>query len=517
MMPELDLLTATAVDIAKALEAGTVSSEALVQQYLNRIHKYNGYLHAIIATTPTEIILPMARSLDDERAQGRVRGPLHGVPIILKDNIATDPKLGMDTTSGTYALVGSKVGESAPLAKQLQDAGVLILGKGNLSASSADSEVSGVQMPCGWSAIGGLTQSPFVIGGKKWDDGFGGHSSAGGSSSGPCVAVAAGLAPMSVGTDTNGSILLPATRGDVFAMKPTLGLISQKGIVPICLEFDSAGPIARCAQDIAALMDVMVDHSFDDKKPPGGYSSKVTGSLEGIKLGVLNPKNWNLPSAVATPVPSIQKQQHDEISAVYHKLRASGATVKEVEIASLDGLEVDGIGLIGQVMNSGFKPDFEAYLESLESSQVRTLGQVMQFMKSHADLEFPPESPNMSRLEMAENFVISSEAREEAIRKMRDFGRNQAIDKCLQDNEIDVILGPADSEIDDYYSAAGYPMACLPLSYCDYNMRPFGICALASEYQEGVLVQLMSAWDGAVERKRVLPRCLEGPTPAPCT
>ncbi|KAF5706587.1 amidase family [Fusarium mundagurra] len=238
----------------------------------------------------------------------------------------------------------------------------------------------------------------------------------------------------------------------------------------------------------------MVDHSFDDKKPPGGYSSKVTGSLEGIRLGVLNPKNWNLPSAVATPVPSIQKQQHDEISAAYHKLRASGATVKEVEIASLDGLEVDGIGLIGQVMNSGFKPDFEAYLESLDS-----------------------KSPNMSRLEMAENFVLSSEAREEAIRNMRDFGRNQAIDKCLQDNEIDVILGPADSEIDDYYSAAGYPMACLPLSYCDYNMRPFGVCTLASEYQEGVLVQLMSAWDGAVERKRMLPRCLEGPTPAPCT
>ncbi|KAF5666583.1 glutamyl-tRNA(gln) amidotransferase subunit A [Fusarium circinatum] len=438
-MPELDLLTAPAVDIAKALEAGTVSSEALVQQYLNRIHKYNGYLHAVIATTPTDIILPMARSLDNERAQGRIRGPLHGIPIILKDNIATDPKLGMDTTSGTYALVGSKVGEAAPLAKQLQDAGVLILGKGNLS-------------------------------------------SAGGSSSGPCVAVAAGLAPMSVGTDTNGSILLPATRGDVFAMKPTLGLISQRGIVPICLEFDSAGPIARCAQDIAALMDVMVDHSFDDKKPPVGYSSKLTGSLDGIRIGVLNPKNWSLPSIVATPVPSIQKQQHDEISAAYGKLRATGATVKEVEIASLDGLEVDGTGLIGQVMNSGFKPDFEAYLKGLDSSQVRTLGQVMQFMKSHADLEFPPESPNMGRLEMAESFVISSEAREEAIRKMRDFGRNQAIDKCLQDNEIDVILGPADSEIDDYYSAAGYPMACLPLSYCDYNMRPFGICALASEY-----------------------------------
>ncbi|KAF4451405.1 amidase family protein [Fusarium austroafricanum] len=332
-----------------------------------------------------------------------------------------------------------------------------------------------------------------------------GEQSAGGSSSGPCVAVAAGLAPISIGTDTNGSLLLPATRCDVFALKPTLGVLSQEGIVPICREFDSAGPIAKCAEDIAAMMDIMVEPEHLSKQPSGTYSSMLTGTLEGIRIGVLDPKNWSLPSAVATPVASINKQQNEEISAAFERLQATGATVKEVEIASLDGLEVD---------DSGFKPDFEEYLRGLESSKVRTLGEVMEFMESNADLEFPPESPNMGRLEIADSFLLSIEERKEAIRKMREFGRNEAINKCLVDNNIDVILGPGDSEIDDYYSAAGYPMACLPLSYCDYNKRPFGVCALASEYQEGLLIQLMSAWDQAVKRKRVLPTCLEGPTPS---
>ncbi|KAI3336488.1 putative glutamyl-tRNA amidotransferase subunit A [Xylariaceae sp. AK1471] len=505
-MAALDLLTATAGDLEAALSDGRLTSENLVSEYLSRIEKYNGYLRAVISTPPKRHVLKIARDLDLERAAGQVRGPLHGIPIILKDNIGTDPELGMETTAGTFALVGSRVAREAPLSRQLQDAGAIIIGKGNLSELS---NYRGFQMPCGWSAVGGLTQSPFVTGGKIWDDGYGGHSSPGGSSSGSCVAVVAGLSPISIGTDTNGSLLMPATRNDVFSLKPTLGLISQEGICPISIEFDSAGPIARDPRDIAILMDILVDPS-QNAKPAGGYMKSVTGSFDGMRIGVLDPKHWHLPGAMAVPNIEVERQQERDILAAYDALRSAGAEVKDVEIASLDGLEANGLSQIARVMNSGFKKDFEAYLESLEVSKVRTLDEVIQFMRDHAEVEMPKESPNMTRLEGAAKFKLSETERRRAIEAMRDFGQRQAIDLCLEQYGVDVIIGPADSKIGDYYTAAGYPMAVLPLTYLDFNQRPFGVCALASKYQEGTLIHLMSAWAALFNKSRRVPTCLRG-------
>ncbi|KAK7423031.1 hypothetical protein QQX98_001321 [Neonectria punicea] len=188
----------------------------------------------------------------------------------------------------------------------------------------------------------------------------------------------------------------------------------QQGIVPICLEFDSAGPVARCAEDIASLMDIMADPSYHAKKPAGGYSSSLTGSLEGLRIGVLDPKDWHLPPGVATLVPEVDAQQENEVAAAYDKLRAAGAVVKQVQIAPLDGLELDGVSQMAQVMNSGFKSALESYLKDLEVSKVRTLAELMQFMTENADLGFPPESPNMTRLEGAARFALSAEERRKA-------------------------------------------------------------------------------------------------------
>lgn len=172
----------------------------------------------------------------------------------------------------------------------------------------------------GWSAVGGLTQSPYVIGGKRWDDGYGGHSvrdiptpspasssplklthgkqAVGGSSSGSCAGVAAGFAPVSTGTDTSGSILTPSTRNDVYSMKPTLGLIPSTGIVPISAEFDSAGPIARSPHDIAIMLDAMVGTDGNSNKT---YTTQLTGSFDGIRVGVLNPRQWHLNDRLGPP------------------------------------------------------------------------------------------------------------------------------------------------------------------------------------------------------------------------
>ncbi|KAJ8125094.1 hypothetical protein O1611_g8546 [Lasiodiplodia mahajangana] len=172
-----NVLTATVTELEYLLNNGALTSEVIVTEYLKQIEKHNDYLHAVIATAPRDLLLERARFLDKERASQRVLGPLHGIPLLLKDNIATHPSLGMDTTAGTYALVGSKVPDSAPFVKQLHEAGAIILAKANLGDDDKEmSNFRGLHMPSGWSAVGGLTQSPYVIGGKQWNDGFGGHS-----------------------------------------------------------------------------------------------------------------------------------------------------------------------------------------------------------------------------------------------------------------------------------------------------------------------------------------------------
>ena len=304
-MAKLNVLTATATDLKKAYEEGSLTTESTVIAYLHQISTYNGYLHAMIATAPEKLLLERATLLDKERLDGKIRGPLHGIPVIIKDNMATHPDLGMETTAGTFALVGSRVRDGASAINQLYEAGAIIIGKANLSELS---NFRGFQMPGGWSAVGGLTQSPYVVGGKRWDDGFNGHSSTGGSSSGSCSSVAAGFAPVSIGTDTNGSILVPATRHDVYALKPTLGLISQDGICPISSDFDSAGPIAKCATDIAILMDALVDPNRSSEIPQGGYTPYLTKSFNGIRIGVLNPSEWRMPPATLFPVASAEAQ-----------------------------------------------------------------------------------------------------------------------------------------------------------------------------------------------------------------
>ncbi|KAI0389272.1 putative glutamyl-tRNA amidotransferase subunit A [Xylariaceae sp. FL0594] len=456
-----NILTATVTDLEDLLNKRVLTSEFLVTEYLKQIEKYNGYLHAVIATAPEDLLLERARFLDGERAAGRVIGPLHGIPLLVKDNIATHPDLGMDTTAGTYALVGSKPPDSVPCVKKEL------------------SNFRGLHMPTGWSAVGGLTQSPYVIGGKRWDDGFGGHSAPGGSSSGSCAGVAAGFAPAALGTDTSGSILMPATRHGVYAMKPTLGLVSQDGICPISYDFDSAGPIARSARDIAVLLDVL---------------------------------EWHMPEVVVHLIPDIDDQQDTDIAAAYERLRSLGAIVKVVEVASLDELDVDGMSQIQRVMvsNSQFRETIDSYLSTLEDSEVHNLDELIQFMRDHAETEMPPESPNMTRLETAASFNLSDEAYQEALADMRHFGRRRCIDKCLEDYEVDIILGPGDSRMNELYATAGYPMAVMPLSYATYNGRPFGVCAIARANREDVLVQLMSAWEKSFNTDRQLPTWIGG-------
>src|SRR5437667_5179177 len=239
-----DFLEKSIPELQTAMASGEVSSKELVRDYLQRINSLNGLLHSVIETNPDA--LAIAEDLDNERRHGHVRGPLHGIPILVKDNIATDDR--MQTTAGSFALVGSQVPADAVIIHRLREAGAVILGKAKLGewANFRDDEAETYPLAVGWSARGGSTNNAYDLSYTSW-----------GSSSGSANGAAANLCAAAIGTETDGSITGPSAVENIVGLKPTLGLISQDGIVPISHQQDTAGPMARSVTDVAILLGVL--------------------------------------------------------------------------------------------------------------------------------------------------------------------------------------------------------------------------------------------------------------------
>jgi amidase len=334
----LDLSRATATEIAAALTARTVTSELLVRRYLERIRRCDGQYHAIIATNPAALAL--AKSLDAERAAGKVRGPLHGIPVIIKDNIDV---AGMVTTAGSLALKENLRVASAPVVQRLQDAGAIVLAKSNLSEWA---NFRSRQSISGWSAVGGLTVNAHDV-----------TRSACGSSSGSAVAVALRYAPLALGTETNGSIVCPASVNGVVGFKPTLGGLPGEGIVPISHRQDTAGPIAATVADAALLLAGM--QARPDYPPPAG-----TLDLRGVRLGV------------ARFLKGFSPKTESVFAGALEKLRERGAVL--VEIDTLDLTELRDLQL--PLLLAEFAPALDDYLrETPPAVRVRTLAQLIAF------------------------------------------------------------------------------------------------------------------------------------------
>ncbi|KAN0114724.1 Amidase signature domain containing protein [Hyaloscypha variabilis] len=493
----IELLTATASDLEAQLKAGSITSRQLVTQYFSRIGKYDDYLQSILVKNPDA--LRQADVLDEERRGGRVRGPLHGIPILLKDNIATHPELGMDTTGGSFALVGSRPRKNAEIVDRLISAGMIILGKANLSELSGF-KGSGI-MP-GWSAVGGQTQSAYTVGNVDLTDNGLGHSSPGGSSTGAAVAVSAGLAPIAIGTDTGGSLITPCTRAALYTIRPTMGLVSQQGIIPISYLFDTPGPIAKSPLDLANLLDVLVDPSTNDK---GSYAKVLPGKFSEIKIGVLSPKDWFFGPGLQRPAPSAQEQIIRETEKAYAKLKRLAKSFKEVTLISVEELQVNEAHSFYDIQTARFERTLKAYLEDLETSSTRTLDQLIQFNKDHADQEMPPDYDNQEQLIAAANTTMSDIEHDRLLNHARSISRERGIDLTLKEYGVDVIIAPADSAFNLLVSSAGYTSATMPLSTLDYNGRPFGLAAFTTANGEKLLLQTLSAWEGAFPRRRVPP------------
>lgn len=404
------LATGSLSDIADAIASGKVSSETMTRVYLDRIEtidRSGPALRSVLAVNPNAIA--DARAADAARAAGQQVGPLHGVPILLKDNIETkDP---VATTAGALVLKDNIVNRDAPLTAGLRAAGAIILGKANLSQWANFRSNDSIS---GWSAMGGQVRNPHIL-----------DRSPCGSSSGSGAAAAASLAAATVGTETNGSVICPSTINGVVGFKPTVGLVSQTGIVPISSTQDTAGPMTRSVRDAAIMLNAMATGPGADTDFTAGLN---TGSLQGKRIGVLR-------FAVGS---------HKGVSGLFDEalkaLEAQGATL--VDIAELD--LPDGYGAAEtKILQVEYKHTLNAYLATAAPAvKHRTLKDVIAFNEANADVELPLFDQSIMVASEAQPGIDDAEYIAARDKIVNASGRD-GIDKFLKDNNVEVLVAPS--------------------------------------------------------------------------
>ncbi|NML66625.1 amidase [Hymenobacter sp. RP-2-7] len=480
-------------ELQARLQSGRTTSRALCQQYLAQIaaidHAGPG-LRAVLETNPDALAL--ADALDKERKAGKVRGPLHGIPILLKDNIDTGDK--MQTTAGALALVPHRAAKDAWVTQRLRAAGAIILGKTNLSEWANFRSSHSVS---GWSSRGGQTHNPYVL-----------SRTPSGSSAGSGAAASASLCAAAVGTETNGSIVSPSSNNGLVGLKPTVGLVSRTGIIPISATQDTAGPMARTVRDAALLLGGMVGPDPADAatlapgapKTPQDYTRLLRpDALKGQKLGVEK-------SHLASQTPG-----GELLRRAVEVLKAQGATITEVDVRTatqpIGEAEFD-------VLLYEFKDSVNKYLAGT-NAPVKNLAEVIAFNKAHAAQAMPYFQ--QETLEQAEKTDgLGSEKYKAALRKVLDTSR-QALDAALQTDGglgaiVAITTGPAaciDLVNGEYntgpgYSGAaamaGYPHLTLPMGYV--HGLPIGLSFVGAPYREAELLALGYAYEQATKHRQ---------------
>jgi amidase len=447
------LFDATIPELQKLMASSRLTSRELTQSYLARISHLNPLLHAVIETNPQAVSI--AARLDNERRRGYVRGPLHGIPIIVKDNIATSDT--MQTTAGSLALVNSRVPRDAALVRQLREAGAVILGKANLSEWA---NFRGYSSYNGWSARGGFTRCPYLLSNDPL-----------GSSSGSAVAAAAGLCAAAVGTETDGSIMAPSDHNHMFGLKPTVGLISGEGIIPIAHSQDTAGPIARTVTDAAILLGAL-------KTGFGSYRNVLRrGALTGARIGVdmqyFMDDYWGNP-----PTYPIMTQ-------VLAAMKHLGATIVDVTTDPSFMLNSDE----WNVLLYEFKVQIAEYLATLRHTTARTLTDLIAFDNNHCPQEMKYFGQEIFDAAEATNGDLSDPIYTTARAASIENSRTLFIDGTLSsaDPPLDVLVAPTWSWLYSTAAIAGYPSTSLPVGFLD-DGSPVGFCMVGGAWQEAKLL-----------------------------
>lgn len=477
--------------LQKKMQEGSLNSKAITQLYLNRIEQIdkNGpTLNSVIELNPDA--LAIAETLDKERKDGKIRGPLHGIPVLIKDNINTSDK--MMTTAGSLALLGNKAKSDAFIIKQLREAGAVILGKTNLSEWA---NFRSTRSSSGWSSRGGQTKNPYYL-----------DRSPSGSSSGSGSSVSANLCAVAIGTETDGSVIAPSSFCGIVGIKPTVGLLSRSGIIPISKTQDTAGPMARTVKDAAILLGVLagVDHNDSVTIESNGKAEKDytkfldKNGLKGKRIGIEK---------------SFLKGKHEGVVALYQKaideLKKQGATIIEIELLK----QTNPLGEAEfTILQYEFKDGINKYLTS-ENAPVKTLADVIAFNKKEAPKAMPYFKQETLESSEAKADLMSKEYLD-AVKKT--ISSRNIIDTILQQNKLDAIVGtsygPAtpidlingDSDPGFYFcppaAMAGYPHITVPMGAI--NGLPVGLSFVASAYQEATIISLAYAYEQATNMRR---------------
>lgn len=486
---DFELNEITISELQEKMKSGKYSSEQITKLYLDRIEaidKNGPKLNSVIELNPEAIAI--AKAMDKERKEGKIRGNLHGIPILIKDNIDTADK--MMTTAGSLALVDNIASNDAFIVKKLREAGAVLLGKTNLSEWANFRSSSSCS---GWSSRGGQTKNPYILD----------HSPCG-SSAGSGSAVAANLCVVAVGTETDGSIVCPASVNGTVGIKPTVGLLSRSGIIPISHTQDTAGPLARTVTDATILLESMIgvdDADLITKESNGKSTGKYThylkaDGLKGKRIGIEKKKYTNpLLNELLEKAITIMKQQ--------------GATIVEIEY--LDKINANGDAEF-EVMQYEFKYGVNKYL-STSNSNMKSLEDVIAFNKKNEAKAMPTFKQETLEMSLKKG-GLETAAYVNALAKSHNDVKNM-IDKVIKENKLDAIsgltMGPACS-IDIIYgdrwgdvfltapaAMSGYPHVTVTCGKV-YEL-PVGLSFFSGAYQEGEIISHAYAYEQASKNR----------------
>lgn len=496
MLERLDHLEeATITELQAAMTAGQLTARELTASYIERIRtidQQGPLLRSVVEINPEA--LEIAEKLDQERQQQRIRGPLHGIPILIKENIATTDR--METTAGSLALLGSRPAREAFIVDKLRAAGAIILGKTNLSEWANFRSSTSIS---GWSGRGGQCRNPYVL-----------DRTPCGSSSGSAVAVAANLAAASIGTETDGSILCPGGICGVVGIKPTVGLTSRSGVIPIAHSQDTVGPFGRTVADAAALLSVLT--GIDPYDPITGTSADYKqedytqflqkDGLQGARIGVPRQVYYGYhPGADRV------------IEQVLQQMRFLGAEIIDpADIPTAKQMQQGETETI--VLLHEFKHDLNNYLAGLASSPVRTLAELITFNQTHQEHEMPYFGQELF-LQAEQTTSLEDPAYLTALQTNHRLSRQEGIDMVMDQYNLDALVMPTTSPawiIDpvngDHINGAssqpaalaGYPAITVPAGHV-FEL-PVGITFMGRAYSEPALIKLAYAFEQHIMARR---------------
>ena len=499
-VPSFEFDEITIADLQDGMKSGKYTARSIAEKYLARIDqidKQGPALNSVIETNPDA--LSIADALDKERKEKGPRGPLHGIPVMIKDNIDTADR--MMTTAGSLALLGSKPPKDATVAQKLRDAGAVILCKTNLSEWA---NIRSEHSTSGWSGRGGQTKNPYALDRNPC-----------GSSSGSGAGVSANLGAAAIGTETDGSIVCPSSSNGVVGIKPTVGLVSRTGIIPISHSQDGAGPICRTVRDAATVLGVLTGLDADDSATSDSRERAYTDYTQFLKADGLRGARIGVVRKAFGHHPAVDKIMESALEA----LKQQGAIL-------VDPAPIETAGKFGEseftVLLFELKADLNAYLARLgPNAPVKTLQDIIDFNERNREKEMPFFGQD-TFLKAQEKGPLTTQEYLDAVQKNHQLARKEGIDATMDKNKLDALVAPTggpawliDHVDGDSFgggsssaaAVAGYPNLTVPAGFV-FGL-PVGISFFGRAWSEPVLIRLAYAFEQATKvRKapRFLPR-----------